>query len=91
MLLDGTDTPIELRTGRPAAEARLLVERFEWHYAPKHGSWLDLAIRTRCPLRSVSLLPHPRQTDPHRGNRRLGTRPKCQSHKGRLAIHNPIR
>jgi len=26
----------------PAAEARRLVERFEWHYTPKHGSWLDL-------------------------------------------------
>jgi hypothetical protein len=22
----------------PAAEARRLVERFEWHYTPKHGS-----------------------------------------------------
>jgi hypothetical protein len=27
----------------PAAEARRPVERFEWHYTPKHGSWLDLA------------------------------------------------
>jgi len=27
----------------PATEARRLVERFEWHYTPKHGSWLDLA------------------------------------------------
>ena len=27
----------------PAAQARRLVERFEWHYTPKHGSWLDLA------------------------------------------------
>ena len=27
----------------PAPEARRLVERFEWHYTPKHGSWLDLA------------------------------------------------
>ena len=27
----------------PAAEARRLVERFEWHYTPNHGSWLDLA------------------------------------------------
>ena len=27
----------------PAAEASRLVERFEWHYTPKHGSWLDLA------------------------------------------------
>ena len=25
------------------AEARRLIERFEWHYTPKHGSWLDLA------------------------------------------------
>src|SRR6201992_21910 len=27
----------------PAAEARRLVERFEWHDTPKHGSWLDPA------------------------------------------------
>jgi hypothetical protein len=27
----------------PAGEARRLVERFEWHYTPKHGSWLNLA------------------------------------------------
>jgi DDE superfamily endonuclease len=27
----------------PPAEARRLAERFEWHYTPKHGSWLDLA------------------------------------------------
>ena len=27
----------------PAAEARRLVERFEWHYTPKHGNWLDMA------------------------------------------------
>jgi hypothetical protein len=29
--------------GQNAAEARRLVERFEWHYTPKHGSWFDLA------------------------------------------------
>src|SRR5580658_2086621 len=27
----------------PADEARRLVERFEWHYTPKHRSWLDMA------------------------------------------------
>ncbi|MHC4047943.1 IS630 family transposase [Bradyrhizobium sp. 23AC] len=27
----------------PAPEARRLVERYEWHYTPKHGSWLNLA------------------------------------------------
>lgn len=25
------------------AEARRLVERVEWHYTPKHGSWLNMA------------------------------------------------
>jgi hypothetical protein len=24
-------------------EARRLVERFEWHYTPKHGGWLNMA------------------------------------------------
>lgn len=32
-----------LYTAFPAAEARRLVERFEWHFTPKHGSWLNLA------------------------------------------------
>jgi hypothetical protein len=26
----------------PAAEAKRLLECFEWQYAPKHGSWLVL-------------------------------------------------
>jgi hypothetical protein len=25
------------------AEARRLVEKIEWHYTPKHGSWLNVA------------------------------------------------
>jgi hypothetical protein len=35
--------PASLYEAFPAAEARRLVERFEWHYTPKHGSWLDIA------------------------------------------------
>jgi hypothetical protein len=38
-----THTPAALYAAFPAAEARRLVERFEWHYTPKHGSWLDMA------------------------------------------------
>src|SRR5262249_52264891 len=26
-----------------ASQARRLVERFQWHYTPKHGSWLNMA------------------------------------------------
>ena len=76
----------------PAAEARRLVERFEWHYTPKHGSWLDLAeCRTRRPIVPMPRPPHPRQTNPRRGNRRMGAGPQCQSRQGPLALHNPKR
>jgi hypothetical protein len=38
-----THKPASLHEAFPAKEARRLVERFEWHYTPKHGSWLDMA------------------------------------------------
>jgi hypothetical protein len=38
-----THTPASLYAAFPAAQARRLTERFEWHYTPKHGSWLDMA------------------------------------------------
>src|SRR5205807_8933921 len=38
-----THKPASLYEAFPAAEARRLVERFVWHYTPKHGSWLDMA------------------------------------------------
>ena len=40
---NGPITEASLYEAFPAEEARRLVERFEWHYTPKHGSWLDLA------------------------------------------------
>lgn len=38
-----THSPASLYQAFPAAEARRLAQRCEWHYTPKHGSWLDLA------------------------------------------------
>lgn len=38
-----THKPASLYEAFPPAEARRLVERFEWHYTPRHGSWLDMA------------------------------------------------
>jgi len=38
-----THKPASLYEAFPPAEARRLAERFEWHYTPKHGSWLDMA------------------------------------------------
>jgi hypothetical protein len=38
-----THTAASLYAAFPPVEARRLAERFEWHYTPKHGSWLDMA------------------------------------------------
>jgi len=38
-----THSPASLYEAFEPAEARRIIERFEWHYTPKHGSWLNLA------------------------------------------------
>jgi hypothetical protein len=38
-----THAPSSLYEAFAPAEARRIIERFEWHYTPKHGSWLNLA------------------------------------------------
>ena len=38
-----THSPASLYASFPPQEARRLVERFEWHFTPKHGSWLNMA------------------------------------------------
>ncbi len=38
-----THTTASLYKAFKPEEARRLAERFEWHYTPKHGSWLDMA------------------------------------------------
>jgi hypothetical protein len=54
-----THTPASLYAAFPAPEARRLALRFEWHYTPKHGSWLDLAeselavLSTQCLSRRI--------------------------------------
>ena len=54
-----THRPTSLYAAFPAPEARRLVNRFEWHYTPKHGSWLDMAeselavLTTQCLSRRI--------------------------------------
>ncbi len=38
-----THKPASLYEAFEPVEARRLSERFEWHYTPKHGSWLNMA------------------------------------------------
>lgn len=37
-----THGPGALYEAFPPAEAHRLAQRFEWHYTPKHGSWLNM-------------------------------------------------
>jgi len=45
MVLDNLNThvPAAFYLAFEPQEARRLVERFEFHYTPKHGSWLNMA------------------------------------------------
>jgi hypothetical protein len=53
-----THTPASLYAAFPPAEARRLTKRFEWHYTPKHGSWLDMAESELAVLSSQCLSRH---------------------------------
>ena len=58
MVLDNLNTysTTSLYETFPAAEARRLVKKLEFHFTPKHGSWLNMAeielsIFSRCCLK----------------------------------------
>ena len=38
-----THSPASLYATFEPAKARRIADRFEWHYTPKHGSWLNMA------------------------------------------------
>ncbi len=84
-----THTTASLYQAFPAAEARRLVERFEWHYTPKHGSWLDMAeselavLSTQCLDRRI-----PNKPELTQEVAAWEQRPQQTSRQGRLAIHN---
>jgi hypothetical protein len=58
-----THTPASLYRAFPPAEARRIAGRFEWHYTPKHGSWLNMAeaelsvLARQCLARRIPDLP----------------------------------
>ena len=84
-----THKPASLYEAFPAPAARRLVERFEWHYTPKHGSWLDIAgIRTRRARVAMSGSPHRRQKTPRPRSHRMAGPPQQAPRQGQLAIQN---
>ena len=84
-----THKPASLYEAFPAPEARRLVERFEWHYTPKHGSLAGHGrIRTRRSRDAVPRPPHSRQANPRPRSRRMAGPPQQASRQSRLAIHH---
>jgi len=63
-----THVPASLYRAFPPDEARRIAERFEWHYTPKHGSWLNMAeaelsvLGRQCLARRI---PHARTLEKH--------------------------
>ena len=88
----GAHTLASLYAAFPAPEARRLVERFEWRYTPKHGSWLnmaesELAVLTRqCLSRRI-----PDKNTTRERSRRLAEPSKQTPRQSRLAIHHSRR
>ena len=55
--------------GFPAAEARRIAKRLEFHYTPKHGSWLNMESSSALMLPEAA---RPRRTGPAAGGPGLG-------------------
>ena len=68
-----THTPASLYETFPPAEAHRILQRLEFHYTPKHGSWLNMVeiefsvLTGQCLQRRL-----PDKDAGPRGNRRLG-------------------
>ena len=68
-----THKPASLYEAFPPKEARRLVERFEWHFTPKHGSWLGYGgVRTGGPVFAVPRQAYSRSTNVERRSDGLG-------------------
>ena len=83
-----THTAASLYAAFPPAEARRLAKRFEWHYTPKHGSWLDMAESELAVLTTNASIAASPTSRPSKRGRRLGAPSKQAPRQSRLAVHH---
>src|SRR5215469_13519963 len=83
-----THTPASLYETFPPAEARRILQRVEFHYTPKHGSWLNMAEIEIAILERNALSRRVASEDALRGPR-VGGRNRAQREapRHRLAVH----
>ena len=89
MVLDNLNThkPASLYETFEPKEARRVIQRLEFHYTPKHGSWLNMAeiefsvFSNQCLNRRIE-----DEETPQTGNCRLGDRTESGCGNHQLAI-----
>ena len=76
----------------PAAEAGRVAKRLEFHYTPKHGSWLNMAeIEFSVLSRSCLKQRVPNEPRPPEGSPGTGHGAKCRPSHHQLAVQHPGR
>ena len=91
VVLDNLSTHFGRRAlpGLPAGEARRVLRRLEFHYVPKHASWLNMVeieigvLRSQCLDRRIATQRATRIRD-----RRLGTTAQCLRSPHQMDVHN---
>ena len=94
LVLDNLNThrKASLYQAFPAAEARRIAKRLEFHYTPKHGSWLNMAeIEFSVLSRSCLRQRLPDGGSPLPGSPRPGTGTERSSSPHQLALQHPGR
>jgi hypothetical protein len=76
----------------PPAEARRILNKIEWHHAPKHGSWVNMAETEISIMEQPVPGPPPGQRHPDRtGGGGLGGRAECPGDADPLEFHSGCR
>lgn len=70
------------------AEARRILDKLEFHFTPKHGSWLNMAEIELSVLARQFRSSHSRPTKSPTGSQCLATVEECSASHRRLAICN---
>jgi hypothetical protein len=92
-----THTPACLYEAFAPARARAIAERLEWHYTPKHGSWLNMAeielaaLAKQCLGRRIGSLEELREEvaawHEERNERMVEARWQFTTAKARIKLH----
>lgn len=82
-----THSPGALYQTFPAEEARRVLRRLEFHYVPKHASWLNM-VEIEIGVLARQCLDRRIDSYTRRRNRRQGEAPQCRTRSYQLDVHN---